>query len=91
MKKWQQGWDKCEKGCWTKELLPVVTVDRPPPTFAMAQVLSGHGVFVAYLHRFKRRRSPMCACGEGEETPLCLLYTSPSPRDRTRSRMPSSA
>ena len=22
---------------------------------------------------------------------LCLLYTSPSPRDRTRSRMPSSA
>ena len=26
------------------------------------------------------------------ETPICcLLYTSPSPRDRTRSRMPSSA
>ena len=30
---------------------------------------------------------------EGYETALktCLLYTSPSPRDRTRSRMPSSA
>ena len=25
------------------------------------------------------------------ETNNCLLYTSPSPRDRTRSRMPSSA
>ena len=25
------------------------------------------------------------------EDPFCLLYTSPSPRDRTRSRMPSSA
>ena len=25
------------------------------------------------------------------EVPACLLYTSPSPRDRTRSRMPSSA
>ena len=24
-------------------------------------------------------------------TAICLLYTSPSPRDRTRSRMPSSA
>ena len=24
-------------------------------------------------------------------TVICLLYTSPSPRDRTRSRMPSSA
>ena len=28
----------------------------------------------------------------GEEYAItCLLYTSPSPRDRTRSRMPSSA
>ena len=27
----------------------------------------------------------------GEEVEICLLYTSPSPRDRTRSRMPSSA
>ena len=27
----------------------------------------------------------------GTEDSLCLLYTSPSPRDRTRSRMPSSA
>ena len=26
-----------------------------------------------------------------EHTRACLLYTSPSPRDRTRSRMPSSA
>ena len=39
--------------------------------------------------------------GDGDTTPtvddsiivddICLLYTSPSPRDRTRSRMPSSA
>ena len=27
----------------------------------------------------------------GSEDETCLLYTSPSPRDRTRSRMPSSA
>ena len=26
-----------------------------------------------------------------EQSRFCLLYTSPSPRDRTRSRMPSSA
>ena len=26
-----------------------------------------------------------------EDSHSCLLYTSPSPRDRTRSRMPSSA
>ena len=29
--------------------------------------------------------------GVGDAKQLCLLYTSPSPRDRTRSRMPSSA
>ena len=29
--------------------------------------------------------------GYSENTNYCLLYTSPSPRDRTRSRMPSSA
>ena len=29
--------------------------------------------------------------GEGEQTLSCLLYTSPSPRDRQKSRMPSSA
>ena len=28
---------------------------------------------------------------ECEDCRICLLYTSPSPRDRTRSRMPSSA
>ena len=28
---------------------------------------------------------------EKEKPDICLLYTSPSPRDRTRSRMPSSA
>ena len=27
----------------------------------------------------------------GKDIMACLLYTSPSPRDRTRSRMPSSA
>ena len=29
--------------------------------------------------------------GRRDHTTICLLYTSPSPRDRTRSRMPSSA
>ena len=28
---------------------------------------------------------------KAEHQKICLLYTSPSPRDRTRSRMPSSA
>ena len=31
------------------------------------------------------------ASSKSANTAICLLYTSPSPRDRTRSRMPSSA
>ena len=41
------------------------------------------------LYFYPRDNTPGCtkqACGYS-----CLLYTSPSPRDRTRSRMPSSA
>ena len=37
------------------------------------------------------RRSFHCAIGGIALPNACLLYTSPSPRDRTRSRMPSSA
>ena len=32
-----------------------------------------------------------CILGADGAGTVCLLYTSPSPRDRTRSRMPSSA
>ena len=35
--------------------------------------------------------SPRCATNGNNPSKICLLYTSPSPRDRTRSRMPSSA
>ena len=35
--------------------------------------------------------SNMTGVYNGEEVPVCLLYTSPSPRDRQKSRMPSSA
>ena len=34
---------------------------------------------------------PTVGVGEGTWPTICLLYTSPSPRDRQKSRMPSSA
>ena len=51
----------------------------------------------SFLDRFKRNTETADESrAESEELPepqskICLLYTSPSPRDRTRSRMPSSA
>ena len=46
--------------------------------------MGGHGALTMALKNPKRFRS--CSAFAP-----CLLYTSPSPRDRTRSRMPSSA
>ena len=47
---------------------------------------TGDGGFVAV---FKNEADETIV--KTDNTWLCLLYTSPSPRDRTRSRMPSSA
>ena len=42
---------------------------------------------------FTHRRTSVATrtAGNVRNNRICLLYTSPSPRDRTRSRMPSSA
>ena len=56
--------------------------------------------FIEPLHLLKAMLDPassasrallMAAGAAVEPLQACLLYTSPSPRDRTRSRMPSSA
>ena len=49
-------------------------------------------VFGALLELDGEARDPVAASfPSGGDPTACLLYTSPSPRDRTRSRMPSSA
>ena len=48
--------------------------------------------FDNYVTKFSERfEMPIRGEGGPMQTCTCLLYTSPSPRDRTRSRMPSSA
>ena len=44
-----------------------------------------------YSAAFEMRRFADRLNNFADELMICLLYTSPSPRDRTRSRMPSSA
>ena len=45
-----------------------------------------------YLRRYGANRKKVLFIGMNPGPfGICLLYTSPSPRDRTRSRMPSSA
>ena len=49
---------------------------------ALRERLGNEKLVVAFVAEFSRGKSELINC---------LLYTSPSPRDRTRSRMPSSA
>ena len=48
--------------------------------------------YIAKVKKVQEDYGPAAARGTDIHTQAdCLLYTSPSPRDRTRSRMPSSA
>ena len=69
--------------------------------FDIAQVYALHNAPGLPFGRFEGRVGPLMAAVDtltvtvtgrgGHGAHPCLLYTSPSPRDRTRSRMPSSA
>ena len=58
-----------------------------------ALVVSGDGQGRVGFGSGKAKEVPEAIRKASEEAKktICLLYTSPSPRDRTRSRMPSSA
>ena len=70
-----------------------LSIKRPAVSWVMSLILIIFGLFVFW-------KLPVRELPNGIQPPVvqiqvdyksCLLYTSPSPRDRTRSRMPSSA
>ena len=63
----------------------VAVLDAPAPDFVRAWPIT-----LGFI-RERFRNSPDRIVVDPFEADICLLYTSPSPRDRTRSRMPSSA
>ena len=78
--------------------LSELSVDRPKTAIAVAVVgilaLSSFAQFIVFDNSedaFYPENETTDLLYEVEGTYTCLLYTSPSPRDRTRSRMPSSA
>ena len=56
-----------------------------------AHMQDGYSAFRNRGQRTTRRSASRQSSIISRQTSTCLLYTSPSPRDRTRSRMPSSA
>lgn len=82
MVQWQHDWDVSVKGRWTHRLIPNLGIwtNRKfgETNFHLVQVLSGHGCFRQYLHRFGHASSPNCPnCGSVAETPEHVLFTCP--------------
>ena len=63
----------------------LISLDNPNYQYAAARLLS-YGVNKDVFGEYNA-----ITLQKNIELNICLLYTSPSPRDRTRSRMPSSA
>ena len=65
---------------------------RQRPGMTVAEIAAAIGTHRNYLFRVLPTLADQgLLVKEGPRWYPCLLYTSPSPRDRTRSRMPSSA
>ena len=86
----------------TDQRIVALTYDdgpNPPYTDQVLDVLAKHDVKVTFfmignrIEKHPETVNRVIAEGHqiGNHSYSCLLYTSPSPRDRTRSRMPSSA
>ena len=58
---------------------------------AESEEVTAGGIVLPDSAKEKPQRGTVIACGSGRLLESCLLYTSPSPRDATLSRMPSSA
>ena len=69
-----------------------VNVSRSPIDTSIMISDKGEGIFkrIRRLKEFSSEHEAILELSKGKLT-ICLLYTSPSPRDATLSRMPSSA
>ena len=73
---------------------PRSTLDRSSAAsdvYKRQGIQHSNNLFSLYKHNSALLKKAGDFVKAGDVVAICLLYTSPSPRDRTRSRMPSSA
>ncbi|CAK1546868.1 unnamed protein product [Leptosia nina] len=82
VQRWEEDYQNGGTASTTKIFLPTAAaafrvIKRVGLDGEATQALTGHGGFAAYLHRFKRKDSPVCACGDEDETVPHLLIRCP--------------
>lgn len=80
MQEWQKRYMETETAEVTKLFLPDVQqayrfVRCTKPEYKLTQMLTGHGGFASYLHRFKCKDSPACVCDPNKEESIVHLLT----------------
>ena len=81
--RWQDRYTTSSTGATTKEFLPdVIAAFRITRTVKwshiLVQILTGHGGFASYLHRFKLKETPGCECDPSiEETVWHIILDCP--------------
>ena len=88
---WEQAWSITRRVfSYTNHTLLPEALEVWPVTF-FERILPRHLQIIYLINRAFLDEVTARWPGDNERRSRCLLYTSPSPRDRTRSRMPSSA
>lgn len=69
LEKWQEQWRKAPHGRWTYRLLLELRTwmkYEASVDYYSTQILTGHGCFVAYVHRMGKPQTPSCCFGCNE-------------------------
>ena len=76
---------------WSQVTGRLVVFGTPTESSLEIHIITGHESGEGATVHITVRSMPLVEPSLTINTPSCLLYTSPSPRDRQKSRMPSSA
>lgn len=74
---WQDRWSTSEKGSVTKAFLPIVHSQPIYATKLTYQVLTGHGNFIAHLHRCGKSITDLCSTCHMKDDPLHRIFDCP--------------
>lgn len=79
---WSSQWQSSNSGSITRRFFPTVdsaiTIRNRPLSSQLTQILTGHCFLNAHMHRFNLTNSPICGCGQANETVDHFLFVCPA-------------